>query len=145
MHWQGGDLVLTPNRCYSKKTKVFFFVGLLLLVLAFYLSIRVGDFWQMPLIVGGCLAISTTVYYLLAVRKQICIPKDGSMINVQTVFGKRQIWNKQEVEIVGRSANYKQFVAIAHKSNPCGRAYQINPYLTKRRITALLKRKFYPL
>ncbi|KFF09771.1 hypothetical protein IW15_22180 [Chryseobacterium soli] len=145
MHWQGGDLVVTPNRCYSKKTKAFFFVGLLLLVLAFYLSIRVGDFWQMPLILGGCLTVSATVYDLLAVRKQIYIPKDGSMISVQTIFGKREIWNKQEVEIVGRSANYKQFMAIAHKSNPYGRAYQISPYLTKRKITALFEKEILPI
>lgn len=145
MHWQGGYLVLTPNRCYNKKTKTFLFMGLLLLLLSFYLSIKVGDFWQMPLILGGCFAISATVYDLLAVRKQIHIPNGGSTIIVQTVFGKRKIWNKQEVKIVGRSANYKQFMAIAHKSNPYGKAYQISPYLTKRKITALFEEVILPI
>lgn len=145
MHWQGGDLVLTPNLRYNKKTKAFLVVGLLLLLLSFYLFIKVGDFWQMPLILGGCLAISARMYDLLAVQKQICIPKDGRMISVQTVFGKREIWNKQEVEIVGRSANYKQFMAIAHKSNPYGRAYQISPYLNKRKITTLFEGEILPI
>lgn len=145
MHWQGEDLVLTPNRCYSKKTKFLFFVGILFLMLAFYLSLRIGEFWQMPLILGGCFTVSATVYDMVGVRKQICIPKDGIIIIVQTVFGKREIWNKQEIEIVCRSVNYKQFMAIAHKSNPYGTAYQISPYLTKRRRTALFEQEILPI
>jgi len=113
-------------------TMVTFDNGVVFLLLAFYLEVRLGNFWQMPLVLSGCFTIRSLLYYLLAVKKQIYIPHKGPL-SVLTVFGKKEIWRKQESEIVRRSTNHNPFIAVAHKSNPYGRAYPISPYLNSKK------------
>lgn len=144
-HWEGIDLVLTPYRCYNGKVKAFFCLGVAFLLLAVYLAVKIGDFWQMPFILGACFTGCSLVYDLAAVRKQIFIPcREGSIV-VLTVFGKKELWEKQDTEIVRRSTNYKPFIAIANKNNPYGRAYQISPYLTSKKSMLHFESEISPI
>lgn len=146
IHWQDGNLILTPNRCYIKLTRRIIVTGVLFLALGLYLEIRFADFWQLPLAIGLCLTVLPLLYLLMVVSQTITIPKGPGPIVFQVgKLYRKEIWNKQETELVRNSINGRLFLAISNKNNPYGKAYQISPFLTNKQKEIFFEQEILPI
>ncbi|KMQ64815.1 hypothetical protein ACM46_11350 [Chryseobacterium angstadtii] len=146
MYWQGGNLVLTPNKCYAPRAVRVIIAGLCFWILSVFLAVRFGDFWQLPLAIGSCLSVMALLYKIFSADIRIMIPAGEGKITMS--FGgyfKRNFISKNETEIVQNSLNGKPYFAIADKSSPYGKSYQISPFLTHKKRCRIFEEEVLPV
>lgn len=135
MYWTGSDLVLTPNRIYSKTSSYALISALLFLGLGLFLFIRLSDFWKMPLAIGFCIGLPTLIHKIAVVQQKIIIPpgKDAQIVFCIGKLYKCNVVRKNEAAIIRNTLNGKPYYAIANKQNHYGKSYQISPFLNKHK------------
>lgn len=146
MYWQGSELVLTPHRRYAKTVRKIIIVGILFLLLCLYLSVRFKDFWQLPLAIGLALTVFPILYSIGVVRMEVHIPKGPGMISYHiSGLYRKNVLNKSEAMTVRNAVNGRTFIAFANKQNPYGNAYQISPFLSKKKVESFFTEEIMPL
>ncbi|MBC9934289.1 hypothetical protein [Chitinophaga qingshengii] len=145
-YWLGTELIVTPNRCYTKVVVRIVVTGLVFLCLSVYLAMRLGDFWQLPLAIAISLILPGLLYQFFNAARRIHIPAGRGVVAMSFAgYFKRSLIDKNDVDIVENALNGKAYMAIANKNNPYGQSYQISPYLTNARLRALFNENILPV
>ncbi|MGG5210618.1 hypothetical protein ACQWU4_16960 [Chryseobacterium sp. MIQD13] len=146
MYQSGSNLVLTPNRVYSKTNNLVLISALLFLVLGIFLFIRFNDFWQMPLAIGFCLGLPGLIHKIAVVQQKIIISQgpDAEITFHIGKFYKCNIFRKNEAAIISNTLNGKAYYAVASKQNPYGKSYQISPFLNRQKTALIFEEEVLP-
>ncbi|MCA6069189.1 hypothetical protein JI747_018635 [Chryseobacterium sp. RG1] len=146
MYWQNGNLIVTPNKCYASKAIGGMITGLCFGVLSGYLAFHFQDFWQLPFAIGIGLMGIAALYKFFSADIRVLIPRnDAALVISFGIYFKRNIGLKDEMVIVQNALNGRSYFAIANKSNPYGRSYQISPFLSHKKRRKVFEKEVLPV